>query len=107
MSLIVIAQILGSLVSAHTDWKTLGEICNKYSPTYAVMVDEDAGKQLEQIVNENTCVLIGSDALDFIASHEKVDMVMAAIVGSAGIHSSLAAIKANKRLMLANKESWS
>ena len=92
-------------VSAHKDWKSLGEICNKYSPTYAVMVDEVAGKQLEKIVNQNTSVLIGSDALNFIASHEKVDMVMAAIVGSAGIHSSLAAIKANKRLMLANKES--
>jgi 1-deoxy-D-xylulose-5-phosphate reductoisomerase len=49
-------------------------------------------------------VLAGSDALDVVAAHPEVDIVMAAIVGSAGMPSALAAARAGKRLLLANKE---
>ncbi|MFB1001664.1 MAG: hypothetical protein QMC22_03895, partial [Pseudomonadales bacterium] len=52
-----------------------------------------------------TTLLHGSEGLDFIASHEQVDIVMASIVGSAGLRSTLAAVNAGKKVLLANKES--
>ena len=51
-----------------------------------------------------TRVLCGPAALEEVASHESVDAVMAAIVGAAGLASCLAAARAGKRLLLANKE---
>src|SRR5690606_16428915 len=54
--------------------------------------------------NATTEVLVGADALMEIAAHPDVDAVMAAVVGAAGLRSSLAAACAGKRIMLANKE---
>ena len=52
-----------------------------------------------------TKLLVGEKGLNFIASDQEVDIVMAAIVGSIGLSSCLAAIKASKKILLANKES--
>ena len=52
----------------------------------------------------NTELLVGPDALDQVAVDAEVDMVMAAIVGAVGLAATLAAAKAGKRLLLANKE---
>jgi 1-deoxy-D-xylulose-5-phosphate reductoisomerase len=81
--------------------------CVRFKPQFAVMVDAQAAKSLEEkLAAENlpTRVLIGPDALCEVASDERVDMVMAAIVGAAGLASCMAAAHAGKRLLLANKE---
>jgi 1-deoxy-D-xylulose-5-phosphate reductoisomerase len=81
--------------------------CAAFRPAFAVMAEEAAGRELAQKMRSGglaTRVLWGQDALEEIASHEAVDSVMAAIVGAAGLASCLAAARAGKRLLLANKE---
>jgi 1-deoxy-D-xylulose-5-phosphate reductoisomerase len=92
-------------LSAHTNWQEMLRLCNTYKPTFAVMTDERAAEQLSSQIQGGTVVLSGTKALDEIASHEQTDYVMAAIVGAAGMASSLAAALSGKRIMLANKES--
>ena len=81
--------------------------CARFSPEVAVMAQEDAGKLLAEKVKAEGMpvrVLWGAQALDEVASAPQVDAVMAAIVGAAGLSPCLAAARAGKRLMLANKE---
>lgn len=81
--------------------------CMQFNPMFAVMVHADAAESLRQKLNaeqSSTQVLSGAAALEEVASDERVDMVMAAIVGSAGLASCLAAANSGKRLLLANKE---
>jgi 1-deoxy-D-xylulose-5-phosphate reductoisomerase len=81
--------------------------CLSVKPQFAVMVDVEAASRLEEKLKHTdlkTRVLSGPQALDTIASHPEVDLVMAAIVGAAGLSSCLAAARAGKRLLLANKE---
>lgn len=92
-------------ISAHTNWQKMLELCKKYQPTFAVMTDKNAATKLFENIQVDTEVLSGPQSLNIIASHTNTDYVMAAIVGAAGMASSLAAAKAGKRIMLANKES--
>lgn len=81
--------------------------CAQFKPAFAVMAsDVHAGELEERLRAEGlpTRVLRGSDALDRIASDPQVDAVMAAIVGAAGLSPCIAAARAGKRLLLANKE---
>lgn len=81
--------------------------CARFRPRFAVMAQEAAGRALAQKVEAErlpTRVLWGAQALDTVAAHESCDAVMAAIVGAAGLSSCLAAARAGKRLLLANKE---
>ena len=81
--------------------------CATFKPDFAVMVNADAARLLEEkLSNEKipTRVLSGSEALIQVASDDRVDTVMAAIVGAAGLSSCMAAARAGKRLLLANKE---
>ena len=92
-------------LSANTNWQAMLELCRQYQPTYAVMTNEEAAEKLQAALNNDTQVFSGEQALCDIAAHQKTDYVMAAIVGAAGMSSALAAAKAGKRIMLANKES--
>lgn len=92
-------------LSANTNWQVMLELCRQYQPTYAVMTNEEAADKLQATLNNGTQVLSGEQALCDIAAHQQTDYVMAAIVGAAGMSSALAAAKAGKRIMLANKES--
>jgi 1-deoxy-D-xylulose-5-phosphate reductoisomerase len=81
--------------------------CLQFRPAFAVMAQEDAGRALAARIESSglaTRVLWGAAALDTIAGHEQVDAVMAAIVGAAGLASCVAAARAGKKLLLANKE---
>jgi 1-deoxy-D-xylulose-5-phosphate reductoisomerase len=81
--------------------------CAQFKPEFAVMASEAAGRILANKVVENrlnTLVLYGYSAIEMVASHERTDAVMAAIVGAAGLGPCLAAARAGKRLLLANKE---
>lgn len=81
--------------------------CAQFKPQVAVMAQEGAGRVLaDKIKAEGLPVQVrwGADALDEVSSAPEVDAVMAAIVGAAGLSPCLAAAKAGKRLLLANKE---
>ncbi len=94
-------------LSAATQVELMLQQCAQFKPAFAVMASEPHGRVLAQKCKDlqlSTHVLWGSDALSMIASHEQVDSVMAAIVGAAGLASCLAAARAGKRLLLANKE---
>ncbi len=95
-------------LSAHTNVDGLFAQCQTWNPPFAVMVDERAALQLElrcKAAGLDTQVLAGTEALATIAAHVEVDYVMAGIVGAAGLLPNLAAARAGKRVMLANKES--
>ena len=82
--------------------------CELFQPAYAVMVDEAAATQLAaklQKAGLHTEVLTGIEGLEKVAALPEVDDVMAAIVGAAGLLPTLAAARAGKRILLANKES--
>ena len=94
-------------LTAHNNVARLREQCLAHRPRFAVVVDAAAAAKLSaelQSAGSATRVLVGEGALSEVAAHEDVDAVMAAIVGAAGLRSSLAAAKAGKRIMLANKE---
>ncbi|MFI5445514.1 1-deoxy-D-xylulose-5-phosphate reductoisomerase [Polaromonas sp. UC242_47] len=81
--------------------------CLRFKPHYAVMASTPHAHVLAQSLKDSglqTQVLIAQDALEIIASDERVDAVMAAIVGAAGLGPCMAAARAGKRLLLANKE---
>jgi len=81
--------------------------CRRFKPVFAVMASAPHGLLLAEKIRDHqlpTQVLSGPAALEMIASHESVDAVMAAIVGAAGLPPCMAAVKAGKRLLLANKE---
>ena len=81
--------------------------CAKFKPEVAVMAEESAGRRLaDKVVAEGLSVQVrwGAQALIDVASHPQVDAVMAAIVGAAGLPPCMAAARAGKRLLLANKE---
>ena len=81
--------------------------CQQFQPRYAVLLDEAAAVQLRQLVRKaglSTEVLSGMAALEQVAVLPEVDAVMAAIVGAAGLRPTLAAARAGKKILLANKE---
>jgi 1-deoxy-D-xylulose-5-phosphate reductoisomerase len=85
----------------------LAEQIRRHRPAYAAMADERAARELTAALGGacETRVLAGAAALTDIATLPEADCVMAAIVGAAGLPSTLAAARAGKRLLLANKES--
>ncbi|MET0542421.1 MAG: 1-deoxy-D-xylulose-5-phosphate reductoisomerase [Variovorax sp.] len=94
-------------LSAATKVDELLAQCARFRPRFAVMASAPHAASLADKLAQSglpTRVLTSPDALETIASHEEVDAVMAAIVGAAGLGPCLAAARAGKRLMLANKE---
>lgn len=84
------------------------EQCMKFQPVFAALDDESAAKNLREkltALGSKTQVLSGQKAICELAAHEQADQVMAAIVGAAGLLPTLSAVKAGKRVLLANKES--
>ncbi|MGL5334514.1 MAG: 1-deoxy-D-xylulose-5-phosphate reductoisomerase, partial [Aeromonas veronii] len=81
--------------------------CLEFSPRFAVMVDEDAARELAARLKAHgsaTRVMSGAAALCEVAAHPDTHSVMAAIVGAAGLAPTMAAVRAGKRILLANKE---
>jgi len=98
-------QVYALAASSSVD--TLLAQCLAFEPRYAVMMVEAAAESLRRQLPA-TClteVLHGEDALSRVVTAPEVDTVMAAIVGAAGLPSTLAAARAGKTLLLANKES--
>jgi 1-deoxy-D-xylulose-5-phosphate reductoisomerase len=84
----------------------LAEQCRRFMPRVAVVAGPDEARGLRELLGAQSSVevLHGVAALDQVAAAAEVTTVMAAIVGAAGLSSSLAAARAGKRLLLANKE---
>ncbi|RTE86999.1 MULTISPECIES: 1-deoxy-D-xylulose-5-phosphate reductoisomerase [Gammaproteobacteria] len=94
-------------LTAHQNWQKMLELCDQVKPEYVVLTDAFAASQLRSVLNEvgsKTQVLDQVEDLDAVAVAQEVDTVMAAIVGAAGLQPTLAAVKAGKRVLLANKE---
>jgi len=94
-------------LTAHRDIERMIELCLRYRPQYAVMADEEAAQRLHERLRRDGLeveVLGGTAGLEAVAALPQVDYVMAAIVGAAGLLPVLAAVRAAKRILLANKE---
>ena len=92
---------------AHTQVDRLFEQCLEFAPRYAVVRDESLADGLRRRLSTTACVtqiLSGPDALVHMAELPDVDTVMAAIVGAAGLPPTMAAARAGKKILLANKE---
>lgn len=86
----------------------MAQQCLEFQPAYASMADEASACALRAILAEQGCrteVLSGQDAAIELAALDDVDQVMSAIVGAAGLLPTLAAVRAGKQVLLANKES--
>lgn len=94
-------------LSAASRVDALVELCQRFRPHYAVIADGSRAGDLADGLRRHglpTEALAGPEALDFIAAEPGSDTVIAAIVGAAGLSSTLAAAEAGKTLLLANKE---
>jgi 1-deoxy-D-xylulose-5-phosphate reductoisomerase len=94
-------------LAAHSNAAKLAELCRRFRPAYAALSDRNAALQLQkQLAREgvSTRVLAGEEGLSEVAALPEVDTVLAAIVGAAGLAPTLAAVRAGKRILLANKE---
>ena len=94
-------------LSAHSQVDRMVSQCQEFNPEFAVMADEMSATQLAEklkIAAPDVKVLAETKALNTIAKLPQVEQVMAAIVGAAGLESTMAAASAGKRILLANKE---
>ena len=94
-------------LTAHQDVETLLQQCLNCEPEYAVMADPKAADRLRgrlRAAGRPVEVLAGGEGLEQVAALPEVAYVMAAIVGAAGLLPTLAAARAGKRVLLANKE---
>lgn len=93
-------------LAANESVEKMALLCQQFLPTYAVMGNADAAQALQRALVGlcDVTVLHGEQGLEQVVSHPDVDTVMAAIVGAAGLPSALAAARAGKTILLANKE---
>lgn len=97
-----------SVLSANRNVEALADLCAKHEPDLAIIADpalKDALVAALRSRNVQTLAAAGDEALEHAARKANIDIVIAAIVGAAGLRSTLAAARAGKRLLLANKES--
>ncbi|ASK34114.1 1-deoxy-D-xylulose-5-phosphate reductoisomerase [Alloalcanivorax mobilis] len=95
-----------ALTAGHR-WKELAVHCLKWRPRYAALADERAAEALRNHLREagsDTEVLAGHAGVCALAALDEVDTVVAGIVGAAGVRPTLAAVRAGKKILLANKE---
>jgi len=88
----------------HRNSELMLDLAEKVRPEIVVMTDEQAYNSLKNQLPEGVTLEFGMEAAEAAASHKDVDMVMAAMVGSAGLPATLSAVRAGKRVGLANKE---
>ena len=95
-------------LTAHRQAGALVALCLRHAPRYAVLGEPAAAQEVRArlaAAASTTEVLCGQAALEQVAADPEVDTVMAAIVGAAGLGAAVAAARAGKRILLANKES--
>ncbi len=94
-------------LAAQSRWQPMVEMCVRFRPRVAALVDPEAAAALRAALRRDAAeieVLSGAEALAVCAALPEVDVTVAAVVGAAGLPSALAAARAGKRILLANKE---
>ncbi|MDX1420714.1 MAG: 1-deoxy-D-xylulose-5-phosphate reductoisomerase [Rubricoccaceae bacterium] len=92
-------------LAAGSNWEALAAQARRFRPAAVCIADEAARAPLaEALAGTATRVLCGREGLCEVAAHEAADVVVAAIVGAAGLRPTLAAVEAGKTVALANKE---
>ncbi len=93
-------------LTAATKARELADLCREFRPKVAVMSDASAAQELAGLLSDcpDIQILEGDRGLSAVASAGEACTVMAAIVGAAGLAPTLAAVRAGKRVLLANKE---
>ena len=92
-------------LTANTNHQKMQQLCRQFEPSFVVMRDADSAQRLAQAIDDlSTEVLTGEAGLAEVAAADEVDVVVAAIVGAVGLLPTLAAVRAGKRILLANKE---
>jgi 1-deoxy-D-xylulose-5-phosphate reductoisomerase len=94
-------------LAANRDVERMAKLCRLHRPELAVMAEASAAERLERLLKAEApevTVLAGAASLEAVAALPQTQYVVAAIVGAAGLRSSLAAARSGKRLLLANKE---
>ena len=97
-----------AVLGAFSSWQVVVEQAERFAPDLAVIVDPQAAAQAREALRRSgsrTRVESGDEALAQAVTAANVQVVMAAIVGAAGLMPTLAAVRAGKRVLLANKES--
>ncbi|MEX0780672.1 MAG: 1-deoxy-D-xylulose-5-phosphate reductoisomerase [Balneolales bacterium] len=93
-------------LTAHKNWKLLARQINIYKPKFAILTDGVSVNNLRELINHNeTQLLEDNDSLTRIVEHEAVDVVVNSLVGFSGFLPTYFALKAGKKVALANKES--
>jgi len=94
-----------SALSAHSNVRLLAEQAMQYKPKVIAVTNPDYDKELRELIGDSDIEIIaGPDGLIEIAQLEEVDIVLTAVVGSAGLPAVLAAARSGKQLAIANKE---
>ena len=95
-----------TVLSANTRVDELAALCHRFKPRRAIIADPARLADLKAALSDLDCIAeAGPEALEAAAGDTETDTVLAAIVGAAGMRSTLAAARTGKRLLLANKES--
>jgi 1-deoxy-D-xylulose-5-phosphate reductoisomerase len=94
-------------LTANRQIKRMLQQCEEWQPEIVVMSDEGAAAELRLLLDQKGCltkVMAGKSELTEVVQRKEVDVVMAGIVGAVGLLPTLAAVKAGKRVLIANKE---
>lgn len=93
-------------LSCNSNWKALAQQVNEFRPQYALLGDESFADELQgAITHSDTEILYGAEQLETLAALDEADIVLNSLVGFVGFRPTVAAIKANNKVALANKES--
>lgn len=100
------AQLELLAVTCKSNWEALAQQVNEFRPAYALLCDENYRGELEEaITHRDTELLFGPDLLAEVAALKEADTVLNGLVGFAGFEPTIQALKAGKKVALANKES--
>ncbi len=91
-------------LSAHKNISLLAELVKRFRPKIVAVTDESAFREAEKLIGKTTRLVEGEEGAIEVATTEKADMVVSAMVGAAGLRPTLAAVEAGKDIALANKE---
>ncbi len=93
-------------LTGNSNWKLLAEQTNQFRPDYVVLVDSTFRKEFEEaLTHKPKNILYGTDSLIDLATSDDADIILNSLVGFAGFRSTYEALKKNKKVALANKES--
>ena len=91
-------------LSANTSWEPLAEQVRRWRPPTVAMSDPVSARRLRECLNGRTEVLTGEEAMSDLVCRSGCDVIVAAVVGAAGLPAAMAAVEAGKTIALANKE---